>query len=1656
MTTSQLIGAMLRQCLPTLKNYGLLLGLCLFVGLISAFRPTGFVSENPVTDQSDNTTTEMSFAAFMTQIIRIAPASTVDTTFIEDCDQQISFKSDSILIGHYQDTIARNGVSVICPVDSSRFLRVSFSEFDVAAGDMLIAFQGRDTTGILIGSGSGAGVSAMNGSWVASSCDKTVNSSGCITFQFKTNGDGGGGSGWDSWVTCEDGGVNINTPINQFITLDCDKIKTAVTITAGTAANNNCGLSNDSLLVEVINARGTVCKDTCLLAGNSFTLDTLAIGTYTVRHTLKGLPTVSAESYVVISPTAITCNDEVEAVFGAACMAVIRPDMILENNCDTSAFLYYDIEVKTKGAKPRVLATGTSRNGAYPIITKDDVEFCTGTKYQVEITRVYNYGDRCCSEDLVKDVCWGDIIFSDGSKPQFTSRSVDTIMACQINFDTIAAKLTKPSIVDNCDSVSLKIIDHELISGGDCSELQVYLVTWEATDRCGKSATQKDTLKIMRPQLTNLIKLPNIVLSCGEDTPETMEDYDRLGIVKIPMPGDTLTLSTEEYVCNYILVKRDETVFHPGGKKVARYWAVVDGCASQPIPITIDTQIIDFIDTLAPSINCSPYATLATAQVIGLPAFECTSTVSLLKPTVTDVCIEPTVEMFKVEQLEEGTWREIADNLAEAGELPCDTFRVSWQAIDQSLDNPLRDTCVQYFRLADVTPPTVICGDEVNITYDATGTRLFATEVENQSSDICGITKVEIRKEGGEWGEYIDFYCEDVHKNFPAELKIIDKGGNYNTCQFNVIILDVVPPYCQDLEDFTGTCDEYHNEQFGPTTDLDDDYLFDEDEWTDLEGDLFDEYNNQFGSPECEDNLACVPFSSQQQYQVVYSQCGEIKAKRRYRIIDWNGQGNVSDWKYQNITISYKPGWSITLPIDFYGECGDEVPDADFILNNGSCDILGWEHEDQVFDVVPDACYKVVRTYYIINWCNYVQGQEPIEISREENALGLVYDAKTITHEDIANYGYYSYTQVLKVTDNQAPIITINEVETCIYGVGDVAPVGLEDQTPGAAPFECDTIRVFSAEARDCEKSTFKNFSFTYEIYEDSILVGSGEQSKFFWTVRPKVIYTVVFTTFDNCGNRTSATKEYQFWDCTRPTVSCISLFNSEITSDSVATIDAAILDKGSFDNCTPQSLLRYKIWHQSISLTPPNTKEGVVALPNAIQVGCEYRDTQLVHFYVLDEEDNYDVCYARVNIQNSSGICVGTPLASLAAIGGTIQTMEGEMVESVAIKAEGVGTMPTPTVTGANGEFAFSAERGQAIQVVAQKNDAPLNGVTTFDLIVISKHILGIQTFDSPYEYIAADVNKSGTVSAYDLVQLRRLILNIVTEFPDNESWRFVDAAYTFTTDTPLQENFKEVIDINNHQADKMDANFIAVKIGDLNGNATANNLQESEVRNTRQTMTFDFTDRDLAIGETFTLDFNRTELQQITGYQMALAFTGLELLDIQEGLVKSHHFGQTLAERGILLNSWDAISEPTGQSTKQTQHLFSLEFKALTAGRLSELLQLKSSIIETEAYTTHGDLLDINLHFATTQSELTLAQNRPNPFKESTQIGFQLPQAGKVTLTILDAQGRILQKKENYFAQGYNEWSIKGETLTTKGILYYQLATEKDVLTKKMMVLE
>ncbi len=1640
-----------------------------------------FANNNHLKNTAETATNSLSTttnAALFADIFFMPKDSQATTITIQDCDAQNKFMDDGDAINFplYEDFTGkpRNDTIAICPSASSEMIKVAFVEFDVAPGDTLMAYDGnltalKNNTAPLIGKSSGAGASKAFGSWVAANCSPNINPSGCLSFIFKTNGDYAKGTGWNSWVSCKNRALVVAPPSIQNALLDCEGTMATMTIGAATI-NTACGaITNDSTIVRISNTAGKICVDTCLSKDKNMVItDKFAIGTYLVSYKLKGDTTKTALTYFTVSAPNLTCNDEVRIPFGSACAISITPDMVLENTCDTiQDTMYYQIKIKDAAGK--ILAAGTGRGGDYPMLSRDQIPSCSSNLI-VEITRVYydSLDLPFCNNGRQATTCSTGVLFYDNSPPIFTeAASVDTIYACDPTLTEAGLMVTQPTAIDNCADVTVTFQGTSKINAvrEDC-DATTYIVTWLAADNCNNTATLKDTVRVLRPGIDKIVKVADATLSCGEDGTNAVEDLNKTGRPGLMVglqrngvftPTDTIELSTKNYVCSYILNKEDIQIPSNCGAKYFRYWTIVDWCGSTG-PMPIDTQAILFTDTLAPTIQCTAFNTLANAEKINLPSFNCTKTVAFSTPTATDNCdLLPEVAMFTVESLSGTTWQKLGNTLGQTGALGLGTYRVGYRAYDQCLTQIKEDTCYRYFILDDVTKPSAVCQDELTVSLSNDVSRIRAVDIDGGSWDACGIEKILVRRaicglpgtwEGSVntyvkdrlngnidptgWAEFVDFTCCDLDKNVTVELLAIDKNGNFNFCWMEVVATDKIDPICVALPNQWDYCDNFHNGELGAPTDTDADQQFDNTEWVALTGDLADLYNGKYGVPfsVCVDNLSCLDLTIEQQYQLIDLECGVYKAKRRYRARDQ--KGNVSQWAEQFISIEYRPDWSVTLPVDWTGTCGDGVPAADIILENGSCDLMAYESTDQQFDVVNDACFKVIRTYHIINWCKYKAGDEPININRISNVRGDVVNSQTISSDQYGTASYFTYTQILKVEDTDAPIVSVASVDDCIAG------------TTG-----CSATKTFSASATDCNDASSESLVFSWEIFEDNIVKGSGNSATFDWTVEPATNYKVKWRVADRCGNSTGAENIYTFKDCVRPSPYCLAGLTLELGDNKEVDIWASDYDLNSTDNCTPKDKLDLRIWHASLSDEAPSDLAGVLALPTSVIFNCTYIGAQTIHIYVIDEAGNYDFCLTTTIVQDNQGVC---PLTG-GSISGKIYTEFGSAVQDVAVGIENLDdrNMMTPS----NGNYAFNVNGSANYTVIPSKTNGVLNGISTFDLVKITKHILGQEVFASPYQYIAADVNASGEVSTFDIIQLRKLILNLSTAFPnDNTSWRFVAADYDFTTDNPSAEDFPEQIEVNNLSGTMPDLDFIAVKVGDINGSASASALS-AEDRTKEGDLKIEVADRLVTAGEMIEVEFDATDFENIEGYQFTLKYTDLELVDLKDGVATKANFGFALQDRGYLVTSWH---NATATKNTDNAHLFKLQFKVNKSGHLLSFLDINADFTASEAYQNDGSLLGVTLQAkasATLQPTFKVAQNTPNPFTNSTFIGFELPAAAAIELNILDMQGQVIQTKKGNFEKGQQQIEVRANELPN-GTYYYQLVTPFGVAAKKMIVLK
>ena len=89
------------------------------------------------------------------------------------------------------------------------------------------------------------------------------------------------------------------------------------------------------------------------------------------------------------------------------------------------------------------------------------------------------------------------------------------------------------------------------------------------------------------------------------------------------------------------------------------------------------------------------------------------------------------------------------------------------------------------------------------------------------------------------------------------------------------------------------------------------------------------------------------------------------------------------------------------------------------------------------------------------------------------------------------------------------------------------------------------------------------------------------------------------------------------------------------------------------------------------------------------------------------------------------------------------------------------------------------------------------------------------MQAFDSPYQYWAADVNGSKTVTTLDMVYIQKVILGINTSFPVQKNW----VSYF---DLGINQTWAQSESINCEELQPgAELSIIAIKLGDVNFSA-------------------------------------------------------------------------------------------------------------------------------------------------------------------------------------------------------------------------------------------
>lgn len=415
----------------------------------------------------------------------------------------------------------------------------------------------------------------------------------------------------------------------------------------------------------------------------------------------------------------------------------------------------------------------------------------------------------------------------------------------------------------------------------------------------------------------------------------------------------------------------------------------------------------------------------------------------------------------------------------------------------------------------------------------------------------------------------------------------------------------------------------------------------------------------------------------------------------------------------------------------------------------------------------------------------------------------------------------------------------------------------------------------------------------------------------------------------------------------------------------------------------------------------------------------------------------------------------------------GHVRTEAGLPVAQVGVSLF-AGNSTMTMSTSSFGSFSFGAVPGcETKELVLEKEDDHANGLSTLDLILVQQHILNRDLLDSPYKVLAADVDNSGNISTLDLIKMRKVILSIDLELYDGQPWKFIPEGYRFSDPlNPFADDLPTRINFESGAFD-YDQDYIAIKLGDINGSANTGATTEFggqtvETRSGKK-LQLELDDRHLVAGEDYLIDLRTGAFKDLAGYQFGLRFDPryLEIVDVVPGDLADLDISNfaVLNELGLLSSSWNVREDALRELPEET-NLVQLIVRAKVDAPLSKLFSLDQRSVTPEVYDDKLRVGQVELAFQEgdelVEGGFVLYQNQPNPFEQTTRIPFQLPKADQLNLIVLDAAGKVVLQQTQNFDKGYQEWLLDRQELPAAGVYYYRLISSYGEATRKMIVAE
>ncbi|MBP6812243.1 MAG: T9SS type A sorting domain-containing protein [Saprospiraceae bacterium] len=536
--------------------------------------------------------------------------------------------------------------------------------------------------------------------------------------------------------------------------------------------------------------------------------------------------------------------------------------------------------------------------------------------------------------------------------------------------------------------------------------------------------------------------------------------------------------------------------------------------------------------------------------------------------------------------------------------------------------------------------------------------------------------------------------------------------------------------------------------------------------------------------------------------------------------------------------------------------------------------------------------------------------------------------------------------------------------------------------------------------------------------------------------------------------------RNFKVKDCKKPNLTCKSGLAVFLDVTQTASLSIGQALEATSDNITPDSQLVLGIRRVGTGSGFP--LDGFGNPQDTIMFNCENADNQFIELWVRDKADNLQQCITQVLVYDTAGFCPFVPNPTICAR----SYSNGEIIRDVTFSTQ----WSTPNQPlGYNQLFVNSTGCSELsslppasnFTLEAAKDTFPLNGVTTYDLVLISKHILDLEPFDAGWKISAADVNLSNSVSTFDIVELRKLILGLTVKLPGSTpSWRFyVDTCTVWGN--PFYGNCPSEYALPMQALSwyPPQLSFKGLKMGDVNGTASNIDTLQGIAQTRGQLASLEIPDLTIQTGETIEIPIRTTEGGEWEGLQFSLKYDS-EVIEIEEVVasdmidIKSENWAKP--ETGVLNLSW---SDAIANALFPGDPLLYLRVKAHSTARLSDIFSLPANArIQPEAYDSEGINHPVELIFSQkpnsdAKGELQVFNPLPNPTTGSARLPLRLTAPETVSLEISDLSGKTIWRMVSPLESGNHFMEIPAAALSQSGVYVWRVFAGKTAQSGRLV---